>query len=209
MAREVIIRIRDDLDGESLADTTVSFGYKGVSYEIDLTSEHDAEFDEALARFIQVARVVTPEKPARKAKQKQGSPRTLAPGSPVLEQKRRIREWGRQTGWKVQDRGMIARNIIESYSETHPEDPILRDTWSKYSKRKGRPEPVTAQHLRQVGSNGEASVTALIQPAARLGLSEEERRKVRAWAAANGYKQSRTGQIKGEVLEAYGAAHGE
>ena len=57
MSREVIIRIRDDLD-RSDADETISFSYRGTSYEIDLSAANVEVFDKSIDQFIQAARKV-------------------------------------------------------------------------------------------------------------------------------------------------------
>jgi Lsr2 len=206
VAREVIVRIKDDFDQESIADTTVSFGYKGKVYEIDLTTEHDQEFDRAMAPFIKAGREVRPEKPRRsKSSAKKERP---VEESPALAQKRRIRAWARQTGWHVIDRGAIRKDIVDAYAETHPDDPILAGTVPPRKRRASKPQTVTAQQLRAVSDTGEAAVTSLMNgKEPRLGLSKEERGEVRRWAIEQGLDQSPTGQIKGKVLDAYYAAH--
>jgi hypothetical protein len=55
MAQKVQVLLVDDIDGGT-ADETVSFSIDGVSYEIDLTSEHAAELRDSLATWVGHAR---------------------------------------------------------------------------------------------------------------------------------------------------------
>jgi hypothetical protein len=128
--KEVFIRIRDDFDHELAADKTVPFAYHGTNYEIDLTAANADEFDQAMARYISAARVVVPDKP-KKTKRSTSARRYSEETLPIYEQRRRIREWGRTTGWHVHTTGMIRRDIIQAYAETHQDEPILPGTWSK------------------------------------------------------------------------------
>src|ERR1044071_2548741 len=55
MAKTVNVLVTDDIDGSAGAGP-VAFGYQNASYEIDLTPQNKARFEEALAPFIQAAR---------------------------------------------------------------------------------------------------------------------------------------------------------
>ena len=55
MVARTIVTIYDDLDNSAGA-STVSFAYRGTSYEIDLSEKNQAAMDKALAKFIAVAR---------------------------------------------------------------------------------------------------------------------------------------------------------
>ena len=50
MAKNVSVVITDDLDGSENAQT-VSFGFNGVTYEIDLAAKNRAKLEKALAPF--------------------------------------------------------------------------------------------------------------------------------------------------------------
>jgi len=55
MAKTVIVKLTDDIDGDD-ADETVSFALDGRSYEIDLSSKNAARLREAIEPFIAKAR---------------------------------------------------------------------------------------------------------------------------------------------------------
>jgi len=103
----------DDFD-ESEASQTVQFGYRGKSYEIDLSDEHAQEFDKLIGRYIDAARESTA--PARvptlaaTRRERQGSGGSRSP-----EELTAIREWARAHGHQVGDRGRIAKEIVEAF----------------------------------------------------------------------------------------------
>ena len=55
VAREVIEKLIDDLDGGDAAET-VTFGLDGATYEIDLSKKNAAAFRKSLARYVGAAR---------------------------------------------------------------------------------------------------------------------------------------------------------
>lgn len=56
MAKTVIVKLTDDLDGSD-ADETVSFALDGRTYEIDLSAAHAVQLRDAVMPFAQKARV--------------------------------------------------------------------------------------------------------------------------------------------------------
>ena len=107
MVQKVITERFDDLDG-SPAVETVRFGYAGREYEIDLNEEHASQLDEALAAYIEHARRADGVKP-RRVRQAEGERRR----SP--EELRAIRQWAREQGLQVSDRGRISADIVAKY----------------------------------------------------------------------------------------------
>ena len=110
MVQRVITERFDDLDG-SPAVETVRFGYAGREYEIDLNEEHAAVLDEALAPYVEHARRADGVKP-RRARQAGGERRGPA-------ELRAIRQWAREQGLQVSDRGRIAADIVAKYDAAH------------------------------------------------------------------------------------------
>src|SRR5690625_7292081 len=56
MAKKVIIKLIDDLDGESEAAETVEFALDGVGYEIDLTAANAERLRDQMAEWVGAAR---------------------------------------------------------------------------------------------------------------------------------------------------------
>ena len=109
MARQVQTKLIDDLD-ESEASGTVRFGYEGGEYEIDLNNEHLQEFEEFLAPYIELGRRVRDgQRHRRGSRGPHRSARDLGA----------IRQWAREQGYQVSDRGRIAGEILAKYDETH------------------------------------------------------------------------------------------
>lgn len=104
MARKVIVRMVDDLDGGD-ADETVEFGLDGVSYTIDLSAKNAETLRSVFAPYIAVAQRVSPPRGRR------------ANGAGVGDRSelKAIREWARANGYQVSDRGRIPANIINAY----------------------------------------------------------------------------------------------
>lgn len=114
MAQKVMVSLVDDLDGGS-ADETVGFGLDGKTYEIDLSSANAGKLREALAEFVAAAR--------RAGSGGRGRRRT--PGgaasstSADREQNQAIRDWAREQGMQVSDRGRIPADVAEAYHNAH------------------------------------------------------------------------------------------
>src|SRR5512144_2809434 len=111
MAERVLRHLVDDLDGSEAVET-VRFSYAGRNYEIDLNEEHAAELDELLAPYVEHGRRVpdgTPKQRARRSEREGRSSQEL----------RAIRQWGREQGLQVSDRGRIAADIIAKYDAAH------------------------------------------------------------------------------------------
>lgn len=107
MAQKVKVLLIDDLDGSD-ADETIAFAVDGVSYEIDLNAAHAAELREAFARWIGHARRSGGRRRASAPRRAGGSGDTSV-----------IREWARENGHKVSDRGRIPAEIREAYAAAH------------------------------------------------------------------------------------------
>jgi hypothetical protein len=112
MVQRVITERYDDLDG-SPAVKSVQFGYAGREYAIDLNEEHTRELDQLLSPYVEHARKVDGAQPRqRRARRSEGERR-----SP--EELRAIRQWAREQGLRVSDRGRIAADIMTKYEEAH------------------------------------------------------------------------------------------
>jgi hypothetical protein len=114
MAQKTMVTLVDDLDG-SEADETVEFGLDGVSYEIDLNDTHAKTLRDQLADYVAHARRqgraprITRRTSSARATKKNGS------GAVDREQSRAVRDWARQNGYTVSDRGRIPTEVTEAY----------------------------------------------------------------------------------------------
>jgi len=110
MAQKVHIVLEDDIDGGG-ATETVSFGLDGTGYEIDLNEENAAGLREALSSYVGHARKVGS---ARRTGRRSGAS-SAASGPPARE----VREWARESGYEVPDRGRIPADVREAYDAAH------------------------------------------------------------------------------------------
>ena len=108
MAQKVNIVLVDDLDG-SEATETVTFGLDGTTYEIDLNDKNAAKLRDALAGFVGHSRKVGSG--PRRGKKSAASP----DGASAKE----IRDWARDNGHDVPDRGRVSADVRAAYDKAH------------------------------------------------------------------------------------------
>jgi hypothetical protein len=110
MAQKTVVTVVCDLphDGEIEGNETVSFGFDGTSYEIDVCSAHAKELHDTFTSYADHARRVSA-----------GGRRRKARTGPGRERSSEIRAWARQRGHKVSERGRIPASIIAEYEAAH------------------------------------------------------------------------------------------
>ncbi|MET0234105.1 MAG: Lsr2 family protein [Kibdelosporangium sp.] len=113
MAQKVTVQLVDDLDGTASDDiTTVTFGLDGASYEIDLTANNAAKLRNQLDDFVGAARRTG-------GRVKRGTTPGAAAPAANREQTKAIRDWARQNGYELSDRGRIPGNVLEAFEQAH------------------------------------------------------------------------------------------
>ena len=122
MAQKVnVMTVCDVHDQEVEAVETISFALDGTSYELDACEEHAAELRDAFAPFVGSARKGgrtsggnTPRRSSR------GSSRpSSGGGSADRERVQAVREWARENGHKVSERGRLSAAVLEAYDAAH------------------------------------------------------------------------------------------
>jgi Lsr2 len=135
MAQELIIRLRDDVDGELGEDIqTHEYTWKGVSYEIDLRPVNFDSFDSDIQKWIARSRPV---------KKKRRSPKKSKPGVSIdfakpegpwsklinswatergydwgdKAQRDAVRQWAAASGYPAPRTGIIPRETMEAFHE--------------------------------------------------------------------------------------------
>jgi hypothetical protein len=111
MAQKVNIVLVDDLDG-SEATESVSFGLDGTSYEIDLNETNATQLRDALAPYVGHARKVG------SAARRNGR-RSSAAAASDGPSARDIRDWARENGYEVPDRGRVSAEVRSAYDAAH------------------------------------------------------------------------------------------
>jgi hypothetical protein len=115
MAQKVHIILEDDLDG-SEATETVSFGLDGTNYEIDLNDENATALREALATYVGHGRKVSG---SRRGGARRSSGGSTASASNDGASAKEIREWARDNGHEVPERGRIPGEVREAFEAAH------------------------------------------------------------------------------------------
>lgn len=118
MAQKVTVQLVDDVDG-SEADSTVEFGLDGVNYAIDLSADNANELRDALASYVASSRRTGGRKRSggKAGKAAKAGKTTSAPSTADRERNQAIREWARQQGMQVSDRGRIPAEIVDAYDK--------------------------------------------------------------------------------------------
>lgn len=106
MGQKVRIERFSDLSGESLPDgegETIVYSVYGKAYEIDLTAQEAADFHRTLDPFIAVS---------RRVKGGEGKKNRSTADRQKLSD---IRDWARNQGYEVSERGRISQEILEAF----------------------------------------------------------------------------------------------
>lgn len=109
MAQKVNIVLVDDLDG-SEADETLSFALDGTTYEIDLNDRNATALREALSGYVGHARRVSSG--GRRGRKGAGP-------SSTNSHTKAVREWARNHGLEVNERGRISADVQKAYDDAH------------------------------------------------------------------------------------------
>ena len=125
------MEIVDDLDGTVGEDvTTVAFGLDGRTYEIDLSSKNADKLRASLADYVAGAR--------RGGGRGRSAARSATPpAAATRERSHAIRQWARESGHDVSDRGRIPASVIEAYEQAQSApEPAPAKTRKKSSAKK-------------------------------------------------------------------------
>ena len=112
MAREVIEKLVDDLDGGD-ATETVSFALDGTSFEIDLSKKNATAFRKLFDRYVKAGRRSSPAG---------GRRRKAAASTNGSKPKRefdiaQLREWAGANDVTVPARGRIPQAVVDQYKQ--------------------------------------------------------------------------------------------
>ncbi|WP_105566011.1 histone-like nucleoid-structuring protein Lsr2 [Microbacterium halophytorum] len=112
MARKIVHQLVDDIDGTVLdpgEGESVSFALDGKSYEIDLTDANAEKLRKAVAPYIAAGRRVAAAQPQRTPRRRATNSRDLAD----------VRQWAKDNGYTVSERGRVPGAILEAYDAAH------------------------------------------------------------------------------------------
>jgi hypothetical protein len=111
MAQRVQVLLVCDLhEGENPAEETVSFSVDGSAYEIDVCKEHAAQLRDAFAPYVGAG---------RRSGGSRGRTRRRGTTARGGARGNEVREWARQQGIKVSERGRIPSDVYEKFDAAH------------------------------------------------------------------------------------------
>jgi len=113
MAQKTVVELIDDLDG-SPADETVTFALDGKQLQLDLSADHASRLRDIMAPYIAAGR-----RAGTSSRQQSTARRSERPARPSSsrDQARTMRDWLRQQGEKISDRGRIPTHLIKKYEQ--------------------------------------------------------------------------------------------
>jgi hypothetical protein len=115
VSKEVVIRLRDDIDGDVADDVvTREFTFDGVNYEIELNDNNFEEFRLDIKKWIQAARVARPRR--KKAANGSSKPKPSPQPPPTRGE---VRAWAQKRNLVVSDKGNISNEIRNAYIAAH------------------------------------------------------------------------------------------
>jgi len=120
--RETVVYSCDLHDGDMTKDVeTVSFGLDGQAYEVDACEQHRQELHDAFAPYVGAARKAGGSGGSGARRASRGPSRAAASngGSADREELQRIREWARENGHQVSQRGRLSSSVLEAYRAAH------------------------------------------------------------------------------------------
>lgn len=108
MAQQVQTTTTDDIDGTKAVET-VRFAIDGADYEIDLNRRNAKSLRKTLEEYISAGRKV---RRSALAAGKASKPRRSSPA-----ELKAIRQWAKDNGVSVADRGRISADVIAQYGD--------------------------------------------------------------------------------------------
>lgn len=117
MAQKTVVTMIDDLTGEEAEHiSAVEFALDGVTYQLDLSDENAAKLRDTLARYAGAGRRIGGRR--RAARRVQASAKGGATGY-NRETLKSIREWAKQNGHSVSDRGRLSAEVLTAWEAAH------------------------------------------------------------------------------------------
>jgi hypothetical protein len=124
VAQKTIVTLIDDLTGEEAEDiSTVEFALEGITYEIDLADGNAAKLRDNLARYVAAARKTSARRQGARGADRsagRGAGNAAGPRSGYnRDTLRSIREWAKQNGHNVSDRGRLPLTVLHAWEADH------------------------------------------------------------------------------------------
>lgn len=154
MAKQIITRITDDIDG-SEAEETVTFALDGIGYEVDLNGKNALAFREFMSRYMEAGTRTGRVENGRHAQLTRYAKPPVAQATANRELNTKIRVWAEENGWSLADRGRIPQHIIDAFESKTPNPQWLaKQSATKVAEEAAGEKPAKAAARRrgQVGN---------------------------------------------------------
>ena len=120
MAQKTIVTLIDDLTGEEAEDiSTVEFALEGITYEIDLANDNAAKLRDNLARYVAAARKTSARRSGARGADRAAGNAGVPRSGYNRDTLRSIREWAKQNGHNVSDRGRLPLTVLHAWEADH------------------------------------------------------------------------------------------
>ncbi|MCB5291641.1 histone-like nucleoid-structuring protein Lsr2 [Arthrobacter sp. SO3] len=117
MAREVVERFTDDLDGSEATHHGVQFSFEGTDWSIDLSDENYEKLRLAIERFADHA---TRMSGSGRGRGRSASTSSSGSARGKKEELQAVRAWAEKNGIVLNSRGRIAESILAAYRDNDP-----------------------------------------------------------------------------------------
>ena len=122
--RETVVFSCDLHEGDMTHEVkTVAFSLDGQQYEVDACEEHREKMQDAFAPYVGAARRVGGSSgtagSGRRASRASSRPAATSGSGSDREEVQRIREWARENGHTVSERGRLSSSVLEAYRAAH------------------------------------------------------------------------------------------
>ena len=110
MAKTVTVNLVDDIDG-TCADETVTFGFDGLDFQIDLGCDNAARLRSIFTAWAQAGRPAPEATDHRPAEGQR----------PYLDrvQGTAVRDWARRNGYQVAERGRLPLHLVDAFESAN------------------------------------------------------------------------------------------
>lgn len=111
MASRTVVTLICDIPHPNVTRATeaLSFSFDGRAYDIDLCAEHGKELRSQIAGLAERARRIASPRQGR------ADTRTYTSRSAARQRNALIREWAREHGRPISDRGRISISLVQDY----------------------------------------------------------------------------------------------
>jgi hypothetical protein len=112
MAQRVKTILISDLSGDEVESggESISFGYRGSDYTIDLTAKEAAGFDKAMGMYVEHA---------QKASRSSRPSRSSAGGQNQRARVQNMKKWAAEQGMDYPKRGRLPKSLVDAYEAAH------------------------------------------------------------------------------------------